>query len=85
LKGLAAVSTPRRHFQKDTTSIYMKVYANKFEVSALRGGHIRNAASLSLPRPHCRARYIAELKSNKLSQWQTPDANNQGRKTRPAF
>jgi len=69
----------------------MKVYANKFEVSeadfvaTLRRGHIRNAASLSLPRPHCRARFIAELKSNKLSQWQTPDANNQAGKQEPAF
>jgi hypothetical protein len=51
----------------------------------LRGGHIRIATGLSLPLAHCRARFIAELKSNKLSQRQTPDANNRAGKQEPAF
>jgi hypothetical protein len=52
----------------------------KFDVSeaefaaTLRGGHTRNA-SPCLGR--IAARFIAELKSNKLSQPQPPDANNQ--------
>jgi hypothetical protein len=99
LKGLAAVSSPRRYFQKDSgtvkkipeLSISNVFIVRKFEVSGadyaatLRGGRIRNATSLSLPRSHCRARFIVGLKSKTLPQRQTRDTNNRAGKQEPAF
>jgi hypothetical protein len=86
--GFNAAAALSKRYQSEAIS---KVFVRKFEVSGadiaatLRGRHIRNATSLSLPRSHCRARFIAGLKSNKLSQWQPPDANNQAGKQEPAY
>jgi hypothetical protein len=66
-----------------------KFFVDIFEVSetdfaaTLSGGHIRNVTSLSLPGSQCHAGFIAEPRSNKLSQRQTPDA--QAGKQEPAF
>jgi hypothetical protein len=60
----------------------------KFDVSeaefaaTLRGGHTRNASPYL---GRIAARFIAALKSNKLSQRQTPDANSQAGKQVTAF
>jgi hypothetical protein len=52
LQGLAAVATPRRHFQKDSKATDLEgLNSSKFEVSeadfaaTVRGGHFRNATT----------------------------------------
>jgi hypothetical protein len=88
LKGLAAVSTPPRHFQKDSRAIDLEgLYST--QVRGFRGRFRGDVAR----RPHPdRDRPVLafgalprELKSNKLSQRQTPDANNRAGKQEPAF